>query len=312
MRYLKDLREGDMLSETYFCKAKQALQTKTGKNYYSLVLQDKSGTIDGKVWDLGPGIDHFEAMDYIRVDAQIVSFQNALQMNIRRVHKCHEGEYDPKEYMPSTDKDIKVLYQELTGYIKSMKNEYLRTLAERYFLEDKAAVKVFVNHSAAKAVHHGFIGGLLEHTVSVTRLCDYIAKNYPIINRDLLLTAAMFHDVGKVQELSKFPENDYTDAGQLLGHIYLGAEMLSKMMDEIPQFPEKLRNELLHCILAHHGELEYGSPKKPSLVEALALSMADNLDAKLETMTELLQGTQEKGWLGFQKLFDVNVRKTSE
>ena len=312
MRYLKDLREGDMLSETYFCKAKQALQTKTGKNYYSLVLQDKSGTIDGKVWDLGPGIDHFEAMDYIRVDAQIVSFQNALQMNIRRVHKCHEGEYDPKEYMPSTDKDIKVLYQELTGYIKSMKNEYLRTLAERYFLEDKAAVKVFVNHSAAKAVHHGFIGGLLEHTVSVTRLCDYIAKNYPIMNRDLLLTAAMFHDVGKVQELSKFPENDYTDAGQLLGHIYLGAEMLSKMMDEIPQFPEKLRNELLHCILAHHGELEYGSPKKPSLVEALALSMADNLDAKLETMTELLQGTQEKGWLGFQKLFDVNVRKTSE
>ena len=312
MRYLKDLREGDMLSETYFCKSKQVLQTKTGKSYYSLILQDKSGTVDGKVWDLGPGIDHFEAMDYIRVDAQIVSFQNALQMNIRRVHKCHEEEYDPKEYMPCTDKDIKVLYQELTGYIKSMKNEYLRTLAERYFLEDKTTANVFANHSAAKAVHHGFIGGLLEHTVSVTRLCDYIAKNYSIINRDLLLTAAMFHDVGKVQELSKFPENDYTDAGQLLGHIYMGAEMLSKMIDDIPKFPEKLKNELLHCILAHHGELEYGSPKKPSLIEALALSMADNLDAKLETMTELLQGTHEKGWLGFQKLFEVNVRKTSE
>ena len=312
MRYLKDLRDGDMLSETYFCKSKQSLQTKAGKNYYSLLLQDKTGTIDGKVWDLGPGIDHFEAMDYVRVDAQIVSFQGALQMNIRRVHRCHEGEYDPKEYMPSTDKDIKLLYQELTGYIKSMKNEYLRTLAERYFIEDKATAKFFANHSAAKAVHHAFIGGLLEHTVSVTRLCDYIAKNYPIINRDLLLTAAMFHDVGKVQELSKFPENDYTDAGQLLGHIYMGAEMLSKMIDDIPKFPEKLKNELLHCILAHHGELEYGSPKKPSLAEALALSMADNLDAKLETMTELLQGTQEKGWLGFQKLFDANVRKTSE
>ena len=312
MRYLKDLRDGDMLSETYFCKSKQSLQTKAGKNYYSLLLQDKTGTVDGKVWDLGPGIDHFEAMDYIRVDAQIVSFQGALQMNIRRVHRCHEGEYDPKEYMPSTDKDIKVLYQELTGYIKSMKNEYLRTLAERYFIEDKTAVKFFANHSAAKAVHHAFIGGLLEHTVSVTRLCDYIAKNYPIINRDLLLTAAMFHDVGKVQELSKFPENDYTDVGQLLGHIYIGAEMLSKMIDDIPNFPEKLKNELLHCILAHHGELEYGSPKKPSLAEALALSLADNLDAKLETMTELLQGTQEKGWLGFQKLFEANVRKTSE
>ena len=312
MRYLKDLREGDMLSEIYLCKSKQVMQTKAGKTYYSLILQDKSGTLDGKIWDLGPGIDHFDSMDYIRVDAQIVSFQNALQMNIRRVHKCHEGEYDPREYMPCTDKDVKEMYQELTCYIKSLKNEYLRTLASNYFLEDKAAAKAFCNHSAAKSVHHGFMGGLLEHTVSVTRLCDYLAKNYPIINRDLLLTAAMFHDVGKVQELSTFPENDYTDAGQLLGHIYIGAELLNTMAAKIPGFPEKLKHELIHCILAHHGELEFGSPKKPALVEALALSMADNLDAKLETMTELLNGTEEKGWLGFQKLFESNVRKTSE
>lgn len=312
MRYLKDLRDGDMLSETYLCKNKQVLQTKAGKSYYSLILQDKSGTMDGKIWDLNPGIEHFEAMDYIRVDAQIVSFQNALQMNIRRVHKCHEGEYDQKEYMPSTDKDVKELYQELTAYIKSIKNEYLRTLAENYFIADKAAAKAFVNHSAAKTVHHGFIGGLLEHTVGVTRMCDYIAKNYPVVNRDLLLTAAMFHDVGKVQELSTFPENDYTDAGQLLGHIYIGAELIGKLASEIPDFPEKLKHELIHCILAHHGELEFGSPKKPALVEALALSMADNLDAKLETMTELFNGTEEKGWLGYQKFFESNVRKTSK
>ena len=193
-----------------------------------------------------------------------------------------------------------------------MKNEYLKTLAGNYFIEDKTAAKTFANHSAAKAVHHGFIGGLLEHTVSVTRLCDYIAKNYPVVNRDLLLTAAMFHDVGKVQELSTFPENDYTDAGQLLGHIYIGAELVGKLASEIPGFPEKLKHELMHCILAHHGELEFGSPKKPALVEALALSMADNLDAKLETMTELFNGTEDKGWLGFQKLFESNVRKTSE
>ena len=132
------------------------------------------------------------------------------------------------------------------------------------------------------------------------------------MNRDLLLTAAMFHDIGKVQELSTFPENDYTDAGQLLGHIYIGAELVSNLAAEIPGFPEKLKHELMHCILAHHGELEFGSPKKPALVEALALSMADNLDAKLETMTELFAGTDEKGWLGFQKLFESNVRKTSE
>ena len=312
MRYLKDVREGEMFSEVYLCKTKQTLQTKAGKNYYSLTLQDKTGTADGKVWDLGPGIEHFEAMDYIKVDVQVVSFQGALQLNIRRARRCQEGEYDPREYMPCTDKDIKEMYQELTCYINSLKNEYLKKLAEGYFIQNKETAKAFCNHSAAKAVHHGFIGGLLEHTVSVTRLCDYIAKNYPIVNRDLLLTAAMFHDVGKVQELSTFPENDCTDAGQLLGHIYIGAELIGKLIAQVPGFPEKLRNELLHCILAHHGELEYGSPKKPALVEALALSQADNLDAKLQSMKELLEGTEEKGWLGFQRLFDSNVRKTSE
>lgn len=312
MRYLKELKEGEMLSETYLCKSKQVLQTKAGKSYYSIVLQDKTGTFDGKIWDLSSGIEHFEAMDYIHVDGQIVSFQNALQFNIRRVRKCREGEYDQKEYMPCTKRDVKEMVQELTCYIKSIKNEPLRVLAEKFFIEDKEFVKIFQNHSAAKAVHHGFVGGLLEHTVSVMRLCDYIAKNYPVIHRDLLLTAAMFHDIGKLNELSTFPENDYTDAGQLLGHIYIGAEMLSKKIDTIPDFPEKLKNELLHCILAHHGELEFGSPKKPALAEALALSMADNLDAKLETMTELLVGTEEKGWLGFQRLFESNVRKTSD
>lgn len=312
MRYLKDLKEGEMLSETYLCKSKQVLQTKAGKSYYSLVLQDKSGTFDGKIWDLGPGIEHFEAMDYIRAEGQIVSFQNALQFNIRRVRKCHEGEYDPREYMPCTQKDVKELLQELACYVKSMKNEYLRSLAEKFFLEDKEFIRAFQFHSAAKAVHHGFVGGLLEHTVSVTKLCDYLAKNYPLLHRDLLLSAAMFHDVGKLYELSSFPENDYTDAGQLLGHIYIGAEVVSRKISTIPNFPEKLKNELLHCILAHHGELEFGSPKKPALAEALALSMADNLDAKLETMTELLNGTEDKGWLGFQRLFDSNIRKTSE
>ena len=154
---------------------------------------------------------------------------------------------------------------------------------------------------------------LLEHTLSVVKLCEYYTKAYPMLQRDLLLAAAMFHDVGKLEELSVFPENDYTDAGQLLGHILIGAELVGERIRAIPGFPVKLANELKHCILSHHGELEYGSPKKPAIAEALALSFADNTDAKMQTMKEALEATNgNTGWLGYNRLFESNIRKTSE
>jgi 3'-5' exoribonuclease len=153
----------------------------------------------------------------------------------------------------------------------------------------------------------------LEHTLSVTKMCAYLADSYPILNRDLLLTAAIFHDIGKLSEISSFPENDYTDDGNLLGHIFLGAEFVGKKMEEIPHFPAGLASELRHCILAHHGELTFGSPKKPAIAEALALSMADNLDAKMECLKELFAGNDTEGvWLGYQKLFESNIRITSK
>lgn len=312
MRYLKELRDGEMISENYFCKQKQTQQTKAGKNYYSLILQDKTGTMDGKVWELNAGIEHFDALDYVRIEGQVVSFQGALQLNIRRVRKLSEGEYDVSDFMPCTKRDTGEMYKELLGYIASLKDVQFKKLAESYYKEDPRFHEMFLKHSAAKTMHHNFVGGLLEHTVSVTRLCSYLAEYYPILDRDLLLTAAMFHDVGKLAELSAFPENDYTDAGQLLGHIYIGAEWLSSRMDKIGGFSVRRKNELLHCILSHHGELEYGSPKKPELAEALALSMADNLDAKLAGVTALFEGTEENGWLGFQKMFESNMRKTTK
>ncbi|MBE5931130.1 MAG: HD domain-containing protein [Lachnospiraceae bacterium] len=312
MHYLKELRDGEMVSENYFCKQKQTLQTKAGKNYYSLILQDKTGTMDGKVWELNAGIEHFEALDYIRVEGQVVSFQGALQLNIRRVRRLSEGEYDVSEYMPCTKKDTAEMYKELLGYIDSIKDAQFKLLAESYYKEDPKFKEMFLAHSAAKTMHHNFVGGLLEHTVSVTKLCAYLADNYPVLDRDLLLTAAMFHDVGKLSEISPFPENDYTDAGQLLGHIYIGADWLSKRMDKLGGFTVKRKNELLHCILSHHGELEFGSPKKPELAEALALSMADNLDAKLAGVTALFDSTEETGWLGYQKMFETNMRKTTK
>ena len=153
---------------------------------------------------------------------------------------------------------------------------------------------------------------MLHHSLFVARTCEFLAKQYPKLNRDLLVTAAILHDVGKLKEISDFPTNDYTDSGQLLGHIVMGCGLVGYGCRTIQGFPKKLATELQHCILAHHGEYEFGSPKKPALMEALALNMADNLDAKMETLTELFNSTPETGWLGFNRLIDSNVRKTSD
>ena len=288
--------------------------TKTGKAYENVVLQDKTGTADAKIWDPNSqGIDDFSNLDYVDIVADVTSFQGQMQLNIKRVRKAREGEYNPVDYLPVSSKDINEMYQELLGFVAKVKNPYLSQLLKSLFVEDKEFVKAFKFSSAAKTVHHGFVGGLLEHTLSVTKLCDYYINYYPMINGDLLYTAAMCHDIGKVYELSAFPANDYTDEGQLLGHIMIGAEMVGERTRQIPGFPVKLGNELKHCILAHHGELEYGSPKKPALLEAIALNFADNTDAHMQTMIEALKAAGDnQGWLGYNRLFESNIRKTSK
>lgn len=312
MNYLKDYREGEKFVGTYLCKQKQILKTKAGKTYYSLTLQDKTGTADGKIWELNNGIANFEAMDYIHCEGMVTSFQGNLQMNISRVRKSEEGEYEPADYVPSTDKNIEEMYSEILKYVASVKNKYLSQILEMYFVQDKEFISAFRKHSAAKSVHHGFMGGLLEHTLSVTNMCQYFAEHYPMLQRDLLITAALFHDMGKIREISGFPQNDYTDAGQMLGHIYIGARAMEEAADKIVGFPEKLKNELIHCILSHHGKLEFGSPKVPAIMEAMALHMADNADAKLQTMTEVFRAAgEDNGWLGYNRMFESNLRKTS-
>lgn len=314
MKYIDSLREGMRISEIYLCKSKQIALTKAGKEYGNLILQDKTGTIDAKIWDLGsPGIGNFDTLDYICVDADVTVFMGTNQLNVKRVRKADEGEYIPADYLPVSGKDVPQMYRELLDLIEGIGNPYLKKLLTSYFVEDAAFARAFQFHSAAKTVHHGFVGGLLEHTLGVTKLCDYFSKAYPMLNRDLLLTAAMFHDIGKTVELSAFPENDYTDEGQLLGHIIIGTEMISQRIQTIPEFPGKLATELKHCILSHHGELEYGSPKKPAILEALALNFADNADAKMEMMIEVLKGAGDNpGWLGYNRLLETNVRKSSE
>lgn len=311
MKYIESFKEGLHTSDIYLCKNKQIALTKSGKEHGNLLLQDKTGTIDGKIWDLhSPGVGSFETLDYVQVEADVTLFQGSYQLNIKRIRKAEAGEYEEADYLPVSKKNIDKMYQELLGIGRSIKNPYLSQLVLAFFGNAKFA-RMFSFHSAAKSVHHGFVGGLLEHTLSVTKMCSYYASCYPQLNRDLLLTAAMFHDIGKLKELSVFPENDYTDDGQLLGHIIIGTEMLGDKIKTISGFPPKLALELKHCILAHHGELEYGSPKKPALLEALALNFADNTDAKLETMIEALNaGGDNPGWLGYNRLLETNIRKT--
>ena len=312
MNYLKDYREGEKFVGTYLCKQKQVLKTKAGKTYYSLTLQDRTGTADGKIWELNNGIASFEAMDYIYCEGMVTSFQGNLQMNISRVRISDEGEYDPADYVPCTEKNIDEMFGGIMKYVASVQNTYLRRLLEMYFVQDKDFIESFKKHSAAKSVHHSFLGGLLEHTLSVTDMCQFFAEHYPMIHRDLLITAALFHDMGKIQEISDFPKNDYTDAGQMLGHIYIGARAIEDAAAKVPGFPEKLKNELVHCILAHHGKLEFGSPKVPAIMEAMALHMADNADAKMQTLKEVFQGAgKDMGWLGYNRMFESNLRRTS-
>lgn len=312
MKFINELREGEKISGIYLCKHKQPAVTKNGKPYENVILQDKTGTIDAKIWEPNSqGIDDFDTLDYIDVIGDVTSFQGSLQVSIKRARKAHEGEYKPGNYLPISEKSIDGMYEELLKYVHSIKNAYLNKLLVKFFEEDEEFIKTFKGNSAAKTVHHGFIGGLLEHTLGVVRLCQYYSKAYPVLNRDLLITAAMLHDIGKTVELSAFPMNDYTDDGQLLGHIMIGAEMIHDMAKEIPGFPAKLESELKHCILAHHGELEYGSPKKPALAEAAALNLADNTDAKMETITEIFRSAGDnKDWLGYNRFFESNLRKT--
>ena len=311
MRYINTLVEGETIRNIYLCKGQRSAETRNGKPYDNLILQDKTGTLDGKVWDPNSnGIADYDEMDFIEVFGDVISYNNNLQLNIRQIRKAYEDEYVAADYMPTTEKSTDSMFEELIGYVKKIDNDYLRQAVEYYFVNDETFIKTFVGHSAAKTVHHGFAGGLLEHTLSVVKMCEYMVSAYPILNKDLLYAAAICHDIGKTKELSPFPTNDYTDDGQLLGHIVIGVEMISDAVRSIPGFPEQLASELKHCIVAHHGELEYGSPKKPALAEALALNFADATDAKMQTLTELFKDKKNNDWLGYNRLFESNLRKT--
>ncbi len=311
MRYINELRESEHIVEFYFCKQKQTLKTKSGKSYYSLKLQDKTGVIDAKVWDINREIQSFEENDYIKIQADVVSHQNNLQLKIGRLRKASEGEYHITDYIPTTDKDVNELYKQVVNYINSFENKYLKELLTNIYTKREDVLNSIKTHSAAKSMHHNYMGGLLEHTVNIVDICDYLSTKYESVNRDLLLSAAMLHDIGKIYELSEFPYNDYTDDGQLLGHLIMGTELITEECSKISGFPHQLKSLLKHCILSHHGEYEYGSPKLPQIIEAVILHLADNIDAKTKIYEDAIECDSTQGpWAGYNKMLARNIRKT--
>jgi len=311
MRYLCEIKENERVVEHYLCRQKAALKTKAGKTYYSLKLQDKTAVVDAKVWELHSDIGEFAEGDVIKIDGVALLYNNEIQLKINRIRKSLEGEYEKAEYLPRTEKDIDELYGKLLGFIDSIQHPKLKQLMEQIIMENETISGAIMSHSAAKNMHHSYLGGLLEHTVSVTEICDFMSGRYKNVDRDLLISAAILHDIAKIFELEPMPSNAYTDDGQMLGHIYMGAELVSKECAKIPAFPHVLESLLKHAILAHHGEYEFGSPKLPSTIEAFILHTADNLDAKVKVYEDTISADNTPGyWAGFHKTLGRYLRNS--
>lgn len=312
MNYIQNLREGQKVIEHYLCKEKALFHTKAGKSYLSLTLQDKTGTISAKVWEINTQIGEFSKGDFIKVDATITSFQGEPQMNIQRLRKSEPGEYNPADYSPSTQKDINEMYRQILDWTASIRDPYLKKLLEAFYQKDPVLKERIRLHPAAKSVHHNFVGGYLEHVTSVTRLAEYLAGQYGPVNRDLVVTAALLHDIGKLWELNPMPAGDYSTEGQLLGHIMIGYDKIRDEAAKISGFPQELLLELEHIILSHHGELEFGSPKVPMTLEAMIIHLADNTDAKLKMVEEFLKNDQTEGeWTEYNRFLSRNFYKGS-
>ena len=287
MQFVNKLKDGDELNSIYHIKTKSQATAKTGKEYFNVTLSDKTGSVDGKIWDTSaPGIEEFKAGDFAYVEGSVISYNGQLQVKISRLRVADKDEFKSEDYFATSKYDKYEMGKEIDSLIAEVKNKNYNKLLKAFFIEDKEFREKFLSHQAAKTVHHSFVSGLVEHTISTTKLAIAIAKNYDDINLDLVITTSLLHDIAKVDEIAPYPDNEYTDEGMLVGHIILGYEIISKKIDAIGGFNEIEKYELLHSILSHHGTPEFGSPKQPMLMEAYVVSQADNTDAKLELMRE--------------------------
>ncbi len=306
MQTISSLKEGDWVDRTFLVTAKQVSVARNGVTYLSLKLADKTGEIDGKLWDNAESVaGAFEREDFVRVKGVAANYQGSMQLKLKLLEKVADSTVDLANFLETTPRDRDEMIRQLKATAEGFSNEYLRRLMQS-FLEESSFVEAFKRTPAAKTLHHNYIGGLLEHVTELVALCRDVARHFPGIDIDLLLVGAFLHDIGKVKELSVRKSIEYTTEGRLLGHISLGYEMIAEKIRGIAGFPEELAMLLKHIMLSHHGEYEFGSPKRPKIQEALIISYLDDLAAKINNFQATIrkENVAEGDWTGFSKMHD--------
>lgn len=289
-------RENQGITGFFAAGSKQARTKKDGTRYFAMTLCDRTGAIEARVWDADDAGD-FEPGDVVKVRGQVCRYNEKLQVNVDKIRRASANEYELSDFLPQSERNAEEMWAELQAWVASFTDADFKALLEA-FLTDAEIAAALRQAPAARGLHHAWIGGLLEHTLSLMSMCELAAKHYPGINRDLLLTGAVLHDVGKLRELRWGTSFDYTLEGQLLGHITIGLGMIERKIDGIPGFPAAKRVLVEHLVLSHHGKLEFGSPKLPMTPEAIVLHYLDDLDAKMQTVRAEFARSEANGRSG--------------
>ncbi|MCP4714200.1 MAG: HD domain-containing protein [Deltaproteobacteria bacterium] len=304
--YIEDIKENTRLEGLFLVQDKNNGMTRNGKPYLALNLSDKTGVVKARVWDNADQLSLvFSQGDVIRVRANSILYQGTLQLNINKIEKQDPDKTDLSDFLPASSLDPENCFAELMDHIATISNPELIKLIDSIF-RDETISSAFKKAPAAKSIHHDYIGGLLEHTLNVVRLAVDIAPRYPNVNRDLLLTGAALHDIGKIQELTYTKNFEYSDEGRLVGHITLGYELITVKINALPDFPPDLATIVKHLILSHHGQYDFGSPKRPKTLEAVLLSYLDDIDARMYELTAFIkkEKTDQSKWTGYHKLLN--------
>jgi len=291
--FVNELEANRVITTSFLVHSKEVRQKKSGELYLSLLLGDRTGELDAKMWDnVSEVIDSFERDDFVKVKGLIQVFHNRPQLTIHKMRRMDDSEIEFGDYFPSSRRNPEEMWIELRGVISGISNPHLKALLEALF-DDEDVARRYRIAPAAKQIHHAFLGGLIEHVLTLCSLARVTAPHYPNVDLDLLLAGVILHDIGKIYELNYDRGFSYSSEGQLLGHIQLGVRMVAEKLHGLPDFPPTLRALVEHMIISHHGALEFGSPKLPQFPEALLLHYLDDMDSKMECMRALIENDRQ-------------------